>query len=155
MADATATAPPAPLEEITREQLEVDGDEVDEATKKRQELEKTFWTRLAEGLAIGSAVLAILAIVFSSASSVTIVAGIIALGVAGLVVYQQELLQDTDSKLSCANTMNLMQLYYVINLILSPSPSKSSERGPKRSKPTPRREQQIKWGGYQDGGDGV
>lgn len=99
MVDATATTPPAPLEEITRSQLEVDGEEVDEATKKRQELEKTLWTRLAEGLAIGSAVLAILAIVFSSASSVTIVAGIIALGVAGLVVYQQELLQDTDSKL--------------------------------------------------------
>mmetsp|Transcript_22230 Transcript_22230/g.36808 ORF Transcript_22230/g.36808 Transcript_22230/m.36808 type:complete len:260 (-) Transcript_22230:226-1005(-) len=96
MADPSTDTPTLkPLEEIRAEDLEVDDE--DEETKKKKELEKTIWTRLAEGLAIASAVLAVLAIVFSGASAITIVAGLIAIGVGGLVIYQQELLQDTDT----------------------------------------------------------
>jgi lipopolysaccharide export LptBFGC system permease protein LptF len=96
MAEPTDAPAPSPLQEIKRGELEVDDD--DEDTKKKKELEKTIWTRLAEGLAIASVVLAILAMIFSSASFVTIVAGLIAIGVSGIVIYQQELLQDTDSE---------------------------------------------------------
>jgi hypothetical protein len=85
------------LQELTRSQMEVD-DGVDEETKKKNKLERTLCTRLAQGCAVASAVLAVLAIVLSDVKSVTIVAGIIAVGVSGLVIYQEELLQDTDSE---------------------------------------------------------
>lgn len=96
MANPNDLPAPSPLGQIKEEDLV--GDNMDEETKKRKDLEKTLWTRLAEGLAIASAVLAVLAIIFSGASGVTIVAGLIAVGVAGTVIYQQELLQDTDSE---------------------------------------------------------
>lgn len=94
-----------PLEQI--EEVIEEGDEgADENTKRRSEIEKSFWTRLAQGAAIASGILAILAMVFSSVKSVTVVAGLIAIGVAGLVIYQQELLQDTDSEFSCRGGSN-------------------------------------------------
>ena len=88
-----------PLEEIERVDGEGD-EETDEKVKRRNEVEKSFWTRLAQGSAIASGILAVLAMVLSSVKSATVVAGLIAIGVAGLVIYQQELLQDTDSELS-------------------------------------------------------
>ena len=99
MVDTDADAAPnsKPLAEIERSDMEGD-DEVDEGTMQRQLMEKTFWARLAQGSAIASAVLAVLAMVFSAAKGVTVVAGLIAIGVSGLVIYQQEKLQDTDSE---------------------------------------------------------
>jgi hypothetical protein len=55
--DAHPAPKSKPLVEIERSDMEGD-DEVDEGTKQRQLMEKTFWTRLAEGSAIASAVLA-------------------------------------------------------------------------------------------------
>ena len=76
-----------------------EGDNSDDAEVRRQFIEKTsFWTRCFQGAAITSGILAIVAIVLSSSKSVVIVAGAIAIGVAGLVLYQQTLLEDTDSK---------------------------------------------------------
>lgn len=99
MVDSDADPAPnsEPLVEIERSDIEGD-DEVDEGTKQRQLMEKTFWARMAQGTAIASAVLAVLAMVFSATKGVTVVAGLIAVGVSGLVIYQQEKLQDTDSE---------------------------------------------------------
>jgi hypothetical protein len=86
-----------PLAQIERK----DGDEEpDESFRRSRDIEKNFWTRVAQGAAIASAILALVTMVLSSVKSVTIVAGLIAIGVAGLVLYQQELLKDTDSESS-------------------------------------------------------
>jgi anti-sigma-K factor RskA len=84
---------PTPLREIEEE-------EMDEETKKKNDFEKSLWTRFIQGFAIATVVLAVLAMIFSDSRAVTVVAGVIAIGVSGCVIYQQQLLQDTDSKSS-------------------------------------------------------
>lgn len=122
MADAAFDDAPAskPLAQIERD----DGDEDPDADVKRsQDIEKSFWTRVAQGAALASGILAIVAMVLSSVKSVTIVAGIIAIGVAGLVLYQQELLQDTDSE----SSLSWWQSWCLTNIYVSSSPLSSKE----------------------------
>lgn len=117
MADAAFDDAPTskPLAQIERD----DGDEDPDADVERsQDIEKSFWTRVAQGAALASGILAIVAMVLSSVKSVTIVAGIIAIGVAGLVLYQQELLQDTDSE----SSFSWWQSWCLTNIYVSSSP---------------------------------
>lgn len=91
--EETPSAKPAvgkPLEEI---QEDMDSD--DEETKAKKSRERTFWTRLWQGLAGGSIGLAIAAIAIEQ-SVLPIVAGIIAVIVGAAVIKFQFDLQDTD-----------------------------------------------------------
>jgi len=82
-----------PLEEI---QEDMDGD--DEETKAKKSRERTFWTRLWQGLAMGSIGLAIAAMAVTGGAALPIVAGVIAIIVGAAVIKFQFDLQDTDSE---------------------------------------------------------
>ena len=86
--------PPAPLKDLEQEE-----DIEDEETKKKRERERSFWTKLWQGLAAGSLAVNIVAMVIVG-SGVTIAMGVIACIVAPVVFKRQMDLQDTDSKSS-------------------------------------------------------
>jgi len=73
-------------------------DDEDEDTRRQKEIERTFWTRLWQGVAGVSFVINIVAMVIEK-SSVMIVAGLIALVIAPVVVIEQFKLQDLDCKI--------------------------------------------------------
>lgn len=84
--------PPAqPLADIE------DDDPEDKETKRKRERERSFWTKLWQGVAAGSLAVNIAAMVFVS-TGVTIAMGVIACIVAPIVIVQQMKLQDTDSE---------------------------------------------------------
>jgi hypothetical protein len=73
-------------------------DDEDEETKKKRNRERSFWTKLWQGLAAASLALNLAAMVIVG-SGITIAMGVIACVVAPVVIKQQMDLQDTDSKL--------------------------------------------------------
>mmetsp|Transcript_24419 Transcript_24419/g.29333 ORF Transcript_24419/g.29333 Transcript_24419/m.29333 type:complete len:260 (+) Transcript_24419:46-825(+) len=81
----------APLELVDSFQ-----DEDDEDTKEHKRKERTFWTRLWQGLAGASAAVAVVAMAIEQ-SFIVVIAGVVALLVAPVVVYFQFQLQDTDT----------------------------------------------------------
>ena len=92
---ASAPAPPtvgSPLQDV----IYID-DAEDEDTKKRRDLEKSFWTRLWQGIAGASFGLNVAAIVIEG-SAVAIIMGAIACATAPVVFKRQMDLQDTDCK---------------------------------------------------------
>lgn len=74
--------------------------EVDEETKRWRDMERTIWTRVAQGIAGASIVLNLLAMILEASGSVVVMA-LIALAVGSVVIYFQFALQDTDCK--CTN----------------------------------------------------
>lgn len=85
----------------------------DDEKKRRQrsETEKSFWTKLWQGLALASGGFAIAAIVLEG-SGVCFVSGIVALVVAVVVFKIQLTLQDTDSELSYYElSFNISKIY--------------------------------------------
>jgi hypothetical protein len=83
------------LVDIEAQALDVDDDDPD--TKKKKVFERTLWTRVWQGIAIACFVLNIVSMAIEG-SAVAIIAGLIALLVAGAVFKFQFDLQDTDSK---------------------------------------------------------
>lgn len=75
-------------------------DEEDEETKKKRDRERSFWTKLWQGLAASSLAVNIAAMALIG-SGVTIAMGVIACIVAPVVIKQQMDLQDTDSEYCC------------------------------------------------------
>lgn len=75
-------------------------DDEDEETKKKSERERSFWTKLWQGLAAASLAMNIAAMALYG-TGVTIAMGVIACVVAPVVIKQQMDLQDTDSKWYC------------------------------------------------------
>lgn len=91
MTDVKEETPAAvPLDDIE--------DDEDEETKKKRNRERSFWTKLWQGLAAASLAVNLAAMVIVG-SGITIAMGVIACIVAPVVIKQQMDLQDTDSKL--------------------------------------------------------
>jgi hypothetical protein len=85
----------APPPSVRLKDLEKEDDGMDEEQRQRSEMEKSFWTKLWQGMAMASGGLAIAAIVLEG-SGVCIVAGVVALAVAVVVFKFQLDLEDTD-----------------------------------------------------------
>jgi len=112
MTEITPSVPPPSLQDIERED-----DGLDEDQKKRDELERSFWTKLWQGLSIASGVLAIAAMAIEG-SAVCIVAGIVAIAVAGAVFKYQWDLEDTDSE-STTMLLAILHIFSLSNLFFS------------------------------------
>jgi hypothetical protein len=91
------TPPPhkAPLKS-----LKLAEDDEDEDTKRKKKIERTFWTRLWQGIAGASLGINVAAMAIEG-SAVTIAAGVVACVIAPFVIKRQMDLQDTDCKSKC------------------------------------------------------
>jgi hypothetical protein len=79
--------------------IDVNDDDEDEETKKKRDMERSFWTKLWQGLAAASIAVNIAAMVIYGGVA-TIVMGVIACVVGAIVIKVQMDLQDTDCESS-------------------------------------------------------
>jgi hypothetical protein len=95
MEEVEITEVPPPVEPL--KDLEDEDDIEDEDTKKKRERERSFWTKVWQGLAAASLATNIAAMVLVG-SGVSIAMGVIACVVAPIVIKRQMDLQDTESE---------------------------------------------------------
>ena len=83
-----------PLKEVSRESM-ARGEDDDEAKKKEEEF--SLWTKIWQGTAVATVALNLVSMILFTAVT-TVIKGLVAMGVAGIVFWVQFQVEDTDCK---------------------------------------------------------